>query len=310
MSTKKSLRLIWAGMPIPLLLLSVLLGSDPAPAHDTPTRTSAPAADILKAPELTVLTLNLAHGRKDSLNQTYLSSTRIKDNLREIAAVLSQTNADVIALQEADGPSRWSGGFDHVATIAADAQYPVSAHSIHATSWLFSFGTALLSRTILKEVQHHSFSPSPPTLNKGFTFGLIKWQPDGHSTPVVVDLASVHLDFSRNSVRAQQISEISSVLNARGNPRIIMGDLNSDWFSKGSVLRALAEKQRLHVYRPHAQNMATYKSTSRLDWILISEELEFTSYRVLPQVLSDHSAVLASVRLRPSYNQGVTQELP
>jgi endonuclease/exonuclease/phosphatase family metal-dependent hydrolase len=89
-----------------------------------------------------------------------------------------------------------------------------------------------------------------------------------------------------------------------------MGDFNSDWFSRDSVLRALADKQRLHVYRPHAQNMATYKSMSRLDWILISEELVFTSYRVLPQVLSDHSAVLASVRLRPSYNQGVTQELP
>lgn len=309
-SSKKNMCLNQATMLIPVLLLFLLSGCGPLPAQDTPAHTAAPATDILKQSELTVLTLNLAHGRKDSLNQIYLARTHINNNLHGIAEIFSQTNADIIGLQEADGPSRWSGGFDHVATIASDAQYPVTAHSIHAASWLFSYGTALLSRTKFEDVQHHSFSPSPPTMNKGFTLGQIKWQPDGLPAPIDVDLASVHLDFSRKSIRAGQIREISSILTARNNPLIIMGDFNSEWFGKEDVLRRLAEKNRLHVYRPHEKDLATYKSRNRLDWILISEELEFTAYRVLPQLLSDHSAVLASVRLRSSPYQPEKNELP
>lgn len=283
-----------------LLLLLLLAGCRPVPAHDAPAPAAHPAADVVTKPELTVLTLNLAHGRKDSLNQIYLTAAQIENNLHEIAGILSQTNADVIGLQEADAPSRWSGGFDHVARLASDARYPVTAHSIHADSWLFSFGTALISRTRIDNVYHHSFSPSPPTLTKGLTFGQINWQPDGYPNPIVVDLASVHLDFSRSSVRASQIGEMNSVLNGRNNPLIIMGDFNSDWSSHESVLRALADNHRLQVYRPDAKNLATYKSRRRLDWILISEELEFTAYEVLPQLLSDHSAVFASVRPRPA----------
>ena len=48
----------------------------------------------------------------------------------------------------------------------------------------------------------------------------------------------------------------------------------------------------------------------RLDWILISEELEFAAHRILPQLQSDYSAVLASVRLRSSSDQPEKNELP
>jgi endonuclease/exonuclease/phosphatase family metal-dependent hydrolase len=308
-SSSKNICLKRVTLLIPVLLLFLLSGCSSLSAQDIPAHTAVPAVDILKQSELTVLTLNLAHGRKDSLNQIYLTRTYINNNLREIADIFLQTNADVIGLQEADGPSRWSGGFDHVATIAAAAQYPVTAHSIHASNGLFSYGTALLSRTEFKDVQHHPFSPSPPTMNKGFTLGQIKWQPDGLPAPIDVDLASVHLDFSRKTVRDRQIKEMSDVLTSRNKPLIIMGDFNSEWFGKESILRRLTEKNGLHAYRPQAKDLATYKS-SRLDWILISEELEFTDYRVLPQLLSDHSAVLASVRLRPSSDQPEENGLP
>ena len=35
-----------------------------------------------------------------------------------------------------------------------------------------------------------------------------------------------------------------------------------------------------------------------IDWILISDELEFTSYRRLEDRLSDHLGIVADVRLR------------
>ena len=79
---------------------------------------------------------------------------------------------------------------------------------------------------------------------------------------------------------------------------IILGDFNSDWFSDKSVVKRLAEEGKLKVYNPQADNLHTYNSRgSRLDWILISSELEFVSYKVLQDTLSDHLAVVAEVQL-------------
>ena len=259
------------------------------------TQTSSYAKNLLN-----VMNLNLAHGRKDGINQLLLSKATIRSNLEDIAAVLNQVDPDIVALQEADAPSLWSGSFDHVEQLANQAGYPAYVRTSHATSWIFSYGTALLSKTRFDDVMHHTFQPSPPTMNKGFTLGRIIWQPDeGSSETLTLDVISVHLDFSRKNVREQQIAEMSAVLAGRDNPLIVLGDFNSDWFAKEKVVRELAERSRLHVYRPEAEDLGTYNSSGRrLDWILISEELEFTEYRVLPDLLSDHLAVVATIGLK------------
>ncbi|NNF96479.1 MAG: hypothetical protein HKM94_06100 [Halobacteria archaeon] len=89
-----------------------------------------------------------------------------------------------------------------------------------------------------------------------------------------------------------------NALASRDNPMIILGDFNSDWFSDVLVVKALAERAGFKVYKPEADNMHTYVSRQRrLDWILISNELDFVSYRVLPDVILDHFAVVAEVEL-------------
>ena len=248
---------------------------------------------------LKLLTLNVAHGRKDATNQIFLSKERIQQNLTEIASVLVKQNADVIALQEADGPSRWSGSFNHVESIAKQASYPWYYRTDNAHSWLFSYGTAILSRWPVSEILTYNFKPSPPTLNKGFLLTRIRWKPNPESNNEIdIDIISVHLDFSRQTVRENQIAEMREVLSKRNNPMIILGDFNSDWFSEKSVVKRLAEKGKLKVYKPQADNLPTYNSRgSRLDWILISSELEFVSYKVLQDTLSDHLAVVAEVQL-------------
>jgi endonuclease/exonuclease/phosphatase family metal-dependent hydrolase len=265
---------------------------------EQPVPADAPRA-IINNPTLKVMTLNLAHGRKDGLNQLLKSGGAIRRNLEEIAIIFDKHGADVVALQEADAPSFWSGGFDHVALLAEQAGYPFYENSHQANSWFFSYGTALLSRANLSGVMHHTFRPSPPTMNKGYTLGQLAWQP-GTAEPVLVDIVSVHIDFSRKSVREQQSAELSETLAGRGNPIIIMGDFNSDWSADEQVVRALAERADLHVYRPESEDLATYANTKRYDWILISKQLEFVSLEVLPDILSDHSAVVAEIGMRIS----------
>lgn len=246
---------------------------------------------------LKVMSLNIAHGRKDGMNQLLLSGSTIRDNLDDIAAVLIESGADIVALQEADAPSRWSGNFDHIALLAEQADYAAVAHTPHASSWLFNYGTAILSHAAFTETLNYTFAPSPPTMNKGFTLAQIVWQPPGEARrTLLLDVISVHLDFSRKQVRERQIREITRALDGRDNPTIILGDFNSDWLADELVVRALADDNKLKGYRPAAEDLGTYPSgNKRLDWILISDPLEFISYGVLPDVLSDHKAVVAEI---------------
>jgi endonuclease/exonuclease/phosphatase (EEP) superfamily protein YafD len=51
----------------------------------------------------------------------------------------------------------------------------------------------------------------------------------------------------------------------------------------------------LRAFTPTSAEFGTYRRTKRLDWILISEELEFIDYVVLPDIVSDHRALLARI---------------
>ncbi len=72
---------------------------------------------------LTLVNLNIAHGRGLSLNQLLVSHEKIQKNLTESANFLRQTGGDIVALQEADAPSYWSGNFHHVEFVAAHGEY-------------------------------------------------------------------------------------------------------------------------------------------------------------------------------------------
>jgi endonuclease/exonuclease/phosphatase family metal-dependent hydrolase len=249
------------------------------------------------ADRLRVVTLNIAHGRRDGRNQMLLGEETIRANLQQLADVLDRAAADVIALQEADAASGWSGDFDHVAFLAANTRYPCSIHGIHASNRLYDFGTALLSPHPFRGGFTHSFQPSRPTTTKGFSLAALEWNPGGRlEASLRVKFASVHLDFSRRSVRRSQIDEMVRVLSGLDGPMVVMGDFNTDWQTEDSSLKYLAGQLDLAVFEPHAEGLATYGDKgARLDWILISPELEFVSYAVVPDVVSDHFAVAADI---------------
>jgi len=265
---------------------------------------------VITSPHLSVLTLNLAHGRKSALNQMLQKTSTTRRNLEEIADFLSNSGADLIALQEADSPSRWSGRFNHVEFVSEKSPYPCRLHAHHATKYMYDFGTALLSRVPYTNSILHTFAPSPPTTNKGFVMGEVRWNPGGElPEPITVSVISVHLDFSRKKVREAQIEEMRTMLAGIKPPVIILGDFNTDWTSEDSSLKTIVAKGDLKVYEPESTQLGTYKEGKhRLDWILISEELEFVSYKVPQVVLSDHQPVQASVRLLEKSPQALDSE--
>ena len=247
---------------------------------------------------LRLLTLNVSHGRKTAINQILVGKKKTYENLDAIADLLSVTSADLIALQEADGASRWSGGFDHVSYIARRANYPCIVHGLHSMSWISSYGTALLTRAELLESRSMPFKPSALSKQKGYVRAQLLWQ----STvgPVRITVASVHFDFLSRKTRDSQVAEMVSELSKVDGPLIVLGDLNSEWLQDGSQVQTLADGLRLRAFEPARSDLGTYKKPtgSRLDWILISKEFEFGMYRVLPEIVSDHFAVYAELNYR------------
>ena len=245
---------------------------------------------------LRVLTLNVAHGRSDGPNQLLLDKSRFPVNLARVSRVLRDARADIVGLQEVDGPSRWSGRFDHAKTMADQANYPWHFRAGHARSWLFDYGTAVLSRLPLRDTLSHRFAPTPPTPRKGFVMAQVP-VPAAGAGERLVDVFSVHFDFLSRRARTDQVAELLATLTPSENPTVVLGDFNSDWQDPDSPIRQLTETTGLVAYDPAAPDLATHEG-KRIDWILVSRHFEFRSYRVLPSRVSDHQPVLAEVELK------------
>jgi len=248
------------------------------------------------------MSLNVAHGRKLARQQLFVRPHRFHANLHEVARVIRREAPDVIALQEADGPSFWSGDFDHVERLADLTGYGHcfrgEHHRVRLGSRSVSTGTALLSRHPLDAPASHIFPRAPITGRKGFVVATLRL-PGGQA----VDVVSVHLDFLRKRLRRRQILAMERELTRRENPLIILGDMNCWWRRRNDALGMLVERLGVRPCRPEAEDLATFPSRRprlRLDWVLLSPGLEFGHYAILADRVSDHLAVLAEVRLRPA----------
>lgn len=250
---------------------------------------------------LRLLTLNIAHGRRRVPHQALVSPQRVRRNLDEVAGLIAGVGAELVALQEADGPSAWSGRFDHVATLAQATRFDAHFRGDHNPFSLgrhnLASGTALVARWPLEDTSSHHFSSSW-RCTKGFvaaTMAVPQWS--GH----LVDIVSVHLDFLLPEMRRQQIEALAAALADRdtARPLIVLGDLNCCWQQEPESIQLLADRLGLRAFEPEhtSPTYPAYRPRRRLDWILISEHLRWCGYRRLPVKVSDHLGVLADVTL-------------
>jgi endonuclease/exonuclease/phosphatase family metal-dependent hydrolase len=292
-----------AGLECTLLLAALVLqGCTTARLRSVPPVQSLGHADVVTSDRiatrdahLKVMTLNVAHGRGTGFHQALQSSAKARDNLNAIARVLRAQTPDVVALQEADAPSFWSGNLDHVAYLANHAAFSQSVHGAHAEGIGLSYGTALMSRLGLRQPEAVTFDPALSPTPKGFVVSTITWP----ARPgLAVDVVSVHLEFSSERIRRHQAAELIQALRLRNRPVIVMGDFNTEWQNPDSALQLITRELALRAYRPERDDLETFPALGRrLDWILVSPEFEFRSYDVIPDVLSDHRGVTAELAL-------------
>ncbi|MHC5073837.1 MAG: endonuclease/exonuclease/phosphatase family protein [Planctomycetota bacterium] len=246
---------------------------------------SDPNMKILK-----VMTLNLAHGKGTGLLQEFIGNDETRKNLDRVALLLLREGVHVAAFQEADIKSWRSGDFNHVHYIAERAGYPQAVSGQHMNGLWFNHGTALISKIQMNEALSVVFDPVFLSPDKGFLFCTIEFDEKK------IDVVSAHLVLANGQARKQQAKQMVSVLSKRGNPLIVMGDFNCELQDSKEIYQILSDGLGLSGYDIESDGLKTYRSSNRrLDWILISQELEFYSYYVLEEKLSDHLAVVAEL---------------
>jgi len=244
---------------------------------------------------LRVMTLNVAHARGAGINQMLQDTAAARANLDSIASLLRYEAPDIVSLQEVDSQSFWNGKFDHVSFLAEQGAFGQSVSGAHVSSMGLDYGTALVARLDLGHSESITFNPSEASGPKGFVVSTINWP--GNEC-IEVDVVSVHLDFASKVTRREQAAEMIAVLEQRDNPVILMGDFNADWKSTNSALRQLSEELELYAFQPDNQSLLTFpKHKRRLDWILVSPEIQFQSYRVVETIVSDHLGVISDLSI-------------
>ena len=248
-----------------------------------------------KENQLSVMTLNIGHGRGTGLHQLVQNREKISSNAAAIAETINRENIDITALQEVDGPGFWNGGLDLIETIAEKSGYPHGIWTKNVETAALSYGTALLSDSAYSHAESYTFKARPFILPKGFTMGIFRIS---EKTGKHVCVVSAHLAPLLAPMRRLQAEVIAKSLENLDYPLIVAGDFNCG-YKENSAVKLLADRLDLNVWESGSEKLATHRpGNRRLDWIMISKELEFVSYEVLNDKISDHRAVKAVIRYK------------
>ena len=230
-----------------------------------------PVATATDGETLRLMSLNIAHARRKAQHQSLLKDSTIRRNLELIADVLEREKPHVVALQEADGPSFWSGGFDHVEALAGLAGFPHAFRGEHNREVLsrldLSYGTALLSHLPLEATHSHAFLQNWRD-TKGFVAATVA--PEALAGEPV-DVVSIHLDFLADRVRRRQVEQLIERFHGHEGHLVVMGDFNCSWSERRRSLALLLHELKLRPCRESgAATYPAWRPLVQLDWILVS----------------------------------------
>lgn len=288
-------------MPRPSLLLPLLCAALPAACIHAPRvdAGSKPlfAEPVAREPVLRVMTLNIAHATGvPPLGALVGTGTRAAF-LDAIGTLIRRESPAVVAMQEVHRPSEGAEGLDHLERIRAVSGYPAGFFGTHlvAAAKGREQGTALLSRHPLESPVSAALNLAPGD-DKGFVRATVR-VPEFLNREV--DVFSVHLDPYSEAKRQRQVVALADALRRRSRPAIVMGDFNARYVGPYQTLGRLLSLTDLRAHEL-TSGRATYPAgwpRVRIDWILITPELEFLRYQNVDAGVSDHQGVIAELRL-------------
>jgi len=249
---------------------------------------------------LRLLTFNIAHARGASpIHQSFRRVATLRTNLLRIARLISRLKVDLVALQEIDENSRWSGSFDHLQFLR---EHTGLEHGVHGITnkrlghFHLSYGNALLSRF---PISHHENVPFGKSTwgEKGFLFAEIE-TPGG-----CLPLFNIHLNHRSRRLRLNQAAHLMKHLEAlrgvRGAgwkmPPLMCGDFNTPSHHPDAIATLLGYFEQSNNYTLLPKTGRTFPSAwpaRTLDYVFLPQECVAPRAKIIRSMLSDHQPVL------------------
>ncbi len=223
------------------------------------------------------------------------------DNLADVAALVRETNADLVLLQEVDQGTRRSGSADQPAVLAERTGFHVAFGSALDYDG-GKYGVAILSRWPIAADTLFRLPVDPPQERAGGSH-----EPRGALRAEIVSpfgmltVFTTHIDASREDFWRRQEGRVVASLVAdawRHNHAVLLGgDFNS---TPESVVQQ--ELRATGLRDAHAEcgrgEGLTYPADSavkRIDYLFLTGALRCTMASVLVTRVSDHRPVLVEV---------------
>lgn len=244
--------------------------------------------------ELRVLVFNI-HAGKDAGGV---------DNLERVAALVRETRADVVLLQEVDRLTTRSGNVDQLRELERGTGY----HGAFGRTLDYQggeYGIALLSRW---PIVHDTLVPlriDPPQQRAGGSY-----EPRGMLAARVampgreLRVINTHLDASRDDhYRRQEVAQVAAQLDSiaglAGGLAIAGGDFNAE--PGTATHRAMTAEGVRDAWAACGDGGSGYSfpasaPVKRIDYLFIANAAECASARVLVTEASDHRPLLVILR--------------
>jgi endonuclease/exonuclease/phosphatase family metal-dependent hydrolase len=257
-------------------------------------------------PRLRLLTFNIAHARGAlPLHQGLRSKARIRANLVKIARLIQRLEADIVALQEIDENSRWSGSFDHLAFLREHTGLPHAAFGINnrrTGRYHLNYGNAVLSRFPIVHVETVPFGPGKLG-EKGFVFVEIDLGKRKR-----LPLFNIHMNHRSRPQRLRQISRLMHYLDEQrvhraahwGTPPLVCGDFNNPSHKPDATATLLGYFEQTSNYTLLPKTGRTFPSlwpARALDYVFLPEQCREPQAEIVRCLLSDHRPVLVEFSL-------------
>ena len=207
---------------------------------------------------------------------------RVKEDVGAIGRYLSAQRADLVGLQEVDVGTTRMDGMDTLAVIEKAGGYPYYAFTKAFDFGGGGYGTAVLSRFPILDVQTvplYSAKLEP----RAFCHAVIDL---GDRT---LDFFNTHLSNEEHEIRLMQMAQLAEATSSCES-FVLTGDFNTADLSEFAVLANVT------TVNP-SRFGSFYQTGSAIDHIFLTEGITCTDVQMLRLELSDHYPVWADVVL-------------
>lgn len=217
-----------------------------------------------------------------------------KLDLQRIADVINKEKPDLVGLQEVDRGVKRTEGKDEIAELAAMTRMDYAfAHNLDFQGG--QYGVAILSRFLLKNIDHRMFENKREAERRGML--RVEVEVDGK----LINFVTTHLDYQYEDGRVFETEQMLKFLESVKGPLIVVSDMNDEPTGDAYKLMMTKFDDAWIASRSKGEGFSypADKPIKRIDYILYtSSTLKSKKARVVETLASDHLPVMAELQLK------------